>query len=247
MWVYIIIALAVAVLVSSIKVIMQYQEGVKFTLGKYAGIIKPGLRIVIPIIQTYQKIDRRIDTIDIADQDAMTKDNVSLRINAVLYYRVIHPKDAVINVEDFDYAISQLAQTTMRNVVGEVILDELLSKRDMISHKIQTIVDKAAEGWGLDILSVDLKHIELPDQMKRSMAQEAEAERERRAVITRSEGEAAASENMKKAAKILSSTHGALHLRTLQNLSDVASDPSNTVSFFVPVEGIDAYGSGKSK
>src|SRR3989338_9146310 len=121
MWVYIIIALAVAVLVSSIKVIMQYQEGVKFTLGKYAGIIKPGLRIVIPIIQTYQKIDRRIDTIDIADQDAMTKDNVSLRINAVLYYRVIHPKDAVINVEDFDYAISQLAQTTMRNVVGEEI------------------------------------------------------------------------------------------------------------------------------
>lgn len=235
-----IIIIVALIILLSLKIMMQYQEGVKFTLGKFTSVMKPGLRIVIPVIQTFQKVDTRIDVIDVPDQDAITKDNVSIRINAVLYYRIISSKDAIIKVENYGYAISQLAQTTMRNVVGEVTLDELLSKRDLLSQKIKSIVDKTSETWGIDVVSVDLKHIELPEQMKRSMAREAESERERRAVIIQAEGEKIASENMMQAAKILGGATGALHLRTLQNLGEVSSDPSNTVIFMIPVQGVDA-------
>jgi len=235
-----IITILAVILFLSLKIIMQYQEGVKFTLGRFSGVMKPGLRVVIPIIQTYQKIDKRIDVSDVPDQEAITKDNVSLRINAVLYYKINNSKDAVIKVENYGYAISQLAQTTMRNVVGEVTLDELLSKRDLLSQKIKLIVDKTSETWGIDVVSVELKHIELPDQMKRSMAREAESEREKRAVIIQAEGEAIASENIMEAAKTLGGAGGALHLRTLQNLGEISSDPSNTVVFMIPIEGVKA-------
>ena len=235
-----IIILLIVVLLSSLKIIMQYENGVKFTLGKFSGIMQPGLRLVIPLIQTYQKVDTRVDVNDVPDQDTITKDNVTVKINAVLYYRIKNAKDSIINVESYKYAISQLAQTTMRNVVGEVSLDDLLGKRELISKKIKVIVDKASDPWGIEVVSVDLKHIELPEQMKRSMAKEAESERERRAVIIQSEGEAIASENMMKAAKILGGSKGAIHLRTLQNLSDLSSDQTNTVVFAVPLESIHA-------
>ncbi len=223
-------------ILSGLKIVKEYQRGVKFTLGKFSGIMNPGLRVVIPIIQSWNRVDIRVKAVDVPDQDAITKDNVSLKVNAVLYYNVADSKKAVIEVEHFGYAVSQLAQTTMRDVVGEVTLDELLSKRETISKKIRNIVDKATDPWGIKVGSVELKHIELPEQLKRTIGKEAEAEREKRAVIIKAQGEVAASDNMAKAAKTLSKSAGALHLRTLQTLNDLSSDQSNTIVFGVPLE-----------
>ncbi|MCK5282559.1 MAG: slipin family protein [Nanoarchaeota archaeon] len=228
------------VILSSIKIVYQYERGVKFTLGKYSGIMSPGLRLVIPIFQTWHKIDMRVNVVDVPDQDCITKDNVSVRVNAVLYFKVRKAESAVIQVEDYMYATSQLAQTTMRNVVGEVTLDQLLGSRDEVSKKIEEIVDKSTDPWGIKVDSVDLKDVVLPDQMKRTMAKEAESERERRALIIKSEGEKIASSNLMNAAKVLSSSTGALHLRTLQNFNDIASDPTNTIVFAVPLEALGA-------
>jgi regulator of protease activity HflC (stomatin/prohibitin superfamily) len=231
----------ISLLAISIKQINEYERGVRFLLGKYDGIMEPGWRIVLPIIQTYQKVDIRVKAVDVPDQDAITKDNVSVNVNAVLYYKVQNAEVAIIKVENFNYAVSQLAQTTMRDVVGEVTLDELLSQRDTISHRIQEIVDAATEPWGVQIVSVDLKHIELPADMKRTIAKQAEAEREKRAVIIQAEGEVVAAENMAKAANILGSSSGALHLRTLQSINDISSDASNTIVFAVPLEVLRAF------
>jgi len=229
------------VLIASIKQINEYERGVKFQLGKYIGVMNPGWRIVIPIFQTYQKVDIRVKAVDVPDQDAITKDNVSVNVNAVLYYKVDNAESAIIKVEYFDYAVSQLAQTTMRDVVGEVTLDELLTNRDEISQRIQVIVDKASDPWGIKIVSVDLKHIELPENMKRTIAKQAEAEREKRAVIIKAEGEVIAADNMAKAASILGGANGALHLRTLQSINDLSSDQSNTVIFAMPLEILRAF------
>ena len=229
------------ILIISIKQINEYERGVKFQLGKYIGIMNPGWRIVIPIFQTYQKVDIRVKAVDVPDQDAITKDNVSVNVNAVLYYKVDNAESAIIKVEYFDYAVSQLAQTTMRDVVGEVTLDELLTNRDEISQRIQAIVDKASDPWGIKIASVDLKHIELPENMKRTIAKQAEAEREKRAVIIKAEGEVIAADNMAKAASILGGANGALHLRTLQSINDLSSDQSNTVIFAMPLEILRAF------
>jgi len=230
-----------SILLASIKQINEYERGVKFQFGKYTGIMEPGWRIVIPIIQSYQKVDIRVKAVDVPDQDAITKDNVSVNVNAVLYYKVDNAESAIIRVEYFDYAVSQLAQTTMRDVVGEITLDELLANRDEISQRIQEIVDKATDPWGIKIVSVDLKHIELPEDMKRVIAKQAEAEREKRAVIIKAEGEVVAADNMAKAAGILASANGALHLRTLQSINDLSSDQSNTVIFAVPLEVLRAF------
>ena len=235
-----IIAAIVFLLPSLLKVVNQYERGVKFTLGRYSGIMQPGLRIIIPILQRWERIDMRLRVIDVPDQDCITGDNVSVQVNAVLYFKVIDANKAIIQVEHFEYAISQLAQTTMRDVVGEVSLDQLLSKRDEISKKIQQIVDKATDPWGTKITSVDLKHIQLPGTLTRTMAKEAEAERERRAVIIKAEGEVVASENISKAAHILAKSKGAMHLRTLQTLNDISSDQTNTIVFAVPLEIINA-------
>ena len=229
------------ILLASIKQINEYERGVKFQLGKYIGIMEPGWRIVIPIFQTYQKVDIRVKAVDVPDQDAITKDNVSVNVNAVLYYKVDKAETAIIKVEYFDYAVSQLAQTTMRDVVGEVTLDELLTNRDEISQRIQVIVDKASDPWGIKIVSVDLKHIELPENMKRTIAKQAEAEREKRAVIIKAEGEVMAANNMAKAANTLAAAKGALHLRTLQSINDLSSDQSNTVIFAMPLEILRAF------
>jgi len=223
-------------ILSGLKVVQEYQRGVKFTLGRFKGVIHPGLRVVIPIIQSWERVDIRVKAIDVPDQDAITRDNVSIKVNAVLYYKVSNPQKAIIEVEKFDYAVSQLAQTTMRDVVGEVTLDELLSKRDAISKRIREIVDAATDPWGIKVESVELKHVELPEQLKRTIGKEAEAEREKRAVIIKARGEVEASDNMAKAAITLGKAPGALHLRTLQTLNDLSSDKSNTVVLGVPLE-----------
>ncbi len=235
-----------ALLATFIRQVNQYQRGVKFTLGRYTGTVEPGWRLVVPVFQSLTRVDMRVKAVDVPNQEAMTKDNVSVMINAVIYYKVRDAAKAIIEVEDFRYATAQLAQTSMRNVVGEVELDDLLSKREQTSQKIRQIVDAATDPWGIEVINVELKDIGLNDEMKRVMGKEAEAERERRAVIIKAEGEVAAAENMSKAAKMLSEADGALHLRTLQSINDLSSDQSNTTIWMVPTEALRALeGLGK--
>jgi len=231
-----VLGVVVALTLASLKIVKEYERGVKFTLGKYTGVMQPGLRLVIPLIQSWQRVDIRVKAVDVPEQDCMTKDNISVNVNAVIYYKVENSQKAIIDVEHYNYAVQQLAQTSMRNIVGEVELDYLLQKRDQLSDKIQKIVDKATDPWGIDVESVDLKDIMLPNDMKRVMAKQAEAEREKRAVIIKAEGEVTASKNMSTAAATLAKAPGALHLRTLQTLNDLSSDQSNTVIFAVPLE-----------
>ncbi|MAG02207.1 hypothetical protein CMI42_02625 [Candidatus Pacearchaeota archaeon] len=235
------IYLAVFYVLAGLRIVKEYERGVRFTLGRYSGVMGPGLRIVWPVIQSWQRVDIRVKVIDVPNQDAITRDNVSLKVNAVLYYKVLDAKKSIIEVEKFNYAVSQLAQTTMRDVVGEVTLDELLSKRDQISKRIREIVDKATDPWGIKVESVELKHVELPEQLKRTIGKEAEAEREKRSVIIKARGEVMAAENMAKAAGMLGKSPGALHLRTLQSLNDLSSDQSNTVVLGVPLEILRAF------
>jgi regulator of protease activity HflC (stomatin/prohibitin superfamily) len=223
-------------LLVSIKQINQYQQGVRFTLGKFSGIMHPGWRLVIPVFQSYQRIDMRIRTVDVPGQEAITRDNISVNVNAVLYYKVRDAEKAIIKVEDFFFAVSQLAQTTMRNIIGEVNLDELLSNREEIANKIKNIVDRATDIWGIEVRSVELKDVVLPEEMKRVIGKQAEAEREKRAVIIKAEGEFIAATNLAKAADILAQSRGALHLRTLNTLNNLSSDKSNTVVFAIPLE-----------
>ena len=226
--------------ITSIRQVNQYEKGIKFTFGKFTSIMEPGWSFVWPIIQSYQKVDVRVKAVDVPDQNAITRDNVSVKVNAVIYYKVSDAPKAIIEVEDFRYAISQYAQTTMRNIVGEVTLDELLSSRDKIAERIREIVDKETDAWGLKVNNVELKDVSLPAEMERTIGKQAEAEREKRAVIINSEGELAASQNIAKAASTLGSTPGALHLRTLQSINDMSSDQSNTVVYMVPIEALKA-------
>ncbi len=223
-------------ILSSIRVVNEYERGVKFTMGKFSSIAPAGWRLVIPVFQRMVKIDMRIKAVDVPDQDAITKDNISVRVNAVIYYKVSDASKAVIAVENFYYAVIQLAQTTMRNAVGEVDLDVLLKNRDDIASNIKSIVEKSAFNWGVEIDAVELKDIVLPPDLTRTIAKVAEAERERKAVIIKSEGEVQASENLHKAAKMLSDAPGALHLRTLSTLNDLSSDQSNTTVWMIPIE-----------
>lgn len=239
MWVTFLIIIMV-LLLASLRQINQYQRGVLFTMGRFSNIMEPGWRLVIPVFQSFQKVDMRVKAVDVPDQRAITKDNVSVTVNAVLYYKVFDAAKAVIEVENFYYAISQYAQTTMRNIVGEVTLDELLANREKIAERIREIVDVETDAWGLKVNNVELKDVSLPPTMERTIAKQAEAEREKRAVIINSEGEVAAAENVTKAAQMLSSVPGALHLRTLQSINDISSDQSNTVIFAVPVEALRA-------
>ncbi len=237
----IVIIFILFVLLISIRQVNQFERGLKFQLGKYKRTVDPGWRLIFPIFQSMTKVDIRVKAVDVPDQDAITKDNVSVNVNAVLYYKVVAVDRAILEVEHFYYAVSQLAQTTMRDVVGEFDLDELLTKRDQISQRIQTIVDVATDPWGIKVVSVDLKHIELPKDMQRTIAKQAEAEREKRAVIIKAQGEVEAAENMAKAANTLAGSKGALHLRTLQSVNDLSSDQSNTVIFALPLEILRAF------
>ncbi len=235
------IILIIVLAVIFLRQINQYERGILLTMGRYSGMKEAGWRIIIPIFQRLIKVDTRIKAVDVPDQKAITRDNVSVGVNAVIYYRVMNPEKAVLEVENFFFAVSQLAQTTMRNVVGEVELDQLLTERDALSERIKLIVDKASDGWGIKVENVELKDISLPNDMERTIAKQAEAERERRAVVIKAEGEVAAAENMAKAAQTLASQTGALHLRTLQSLNDLSSDQSNTVIFAVPLEILRAF------
>lgn len=236
-----IIIFVVVLLFISLRQINQYENGVMLTMGRYTGLKKAGWRIVIPIFQQMKKVDLRVKAVDVPDQNAITRDNVSVKVNAVIYYKVSSAEKAILEVEDFRYAISQYAQTTMRNIVGEATLDELLANRDKIAERIKIIVDKETDAWGLQVNNVELKDVSLPPDMERVIARQAEAEREKRSVIITSEGELAAASNMANAAKILSAVPGALHLRTLQSLNDVSSDQSNTIIFATPIEVLKAF------
>lgn len=238
---YILIIIVIILLLLSVRQINEYERGVKFTLGKFSKIMNPGWRIVVPIFQSYKKVDIRTKAVDVPEQDAITKDNVSVRINAVIYYKVFDASKAVLEVENFYFAVGQLAQTTMRNAVGSVSLDELLSERDKISEEICNIIDKATDPWGIKVENVELKDVSLPEEMKRVIARVAEAEREKEAVITKAKGEVEASENLAKAANLMSETPGAMHLRTLSTLCDISSDQSNTVVFALPVEVLKSF------
>ena len=244
---YTILIIVVAVLLVSIKQINQYERGIKFILGKYKETMNPGWRLVFPIFESYQKVDLRLKAVDVPDQETITKDNISTRVNAVIYYKVISAEKAILEVQNFRYAVSQLAQTTMRNAVGEVELDELLSQRENVAERIRRIVDKATDPWGIKVESVELKDVVLPEEMKRVIGKQAEAEREKRSVIIKAQGEVIAAQNIAKAARTLSASQGALHLRTLASLNDLSSDQSNTVVFAVPLEILKAFAGYKNE
>lgn len=240
-----IIIIVVFVILGSIRQVDEYERGILFTCGKFSRILAPGWNIVLPIFQSFKKVDIRTKAVDVPEQEAITKDNVSIKINAVIYYKVFDASKAVLAVENFKYAVSQLAQTTMRNAVGAVSLDELLGEREKISTEICSIIDSATDPWGIKVENVELKDVSLPEEMKRVIAKVAEAQREKDAVITKASGEAEAAENLCIAAEKMSSTPGALHLRTLATLNDLSSDQSNTIIFAVPVEILRAF-DGKS-
>lgn len=244
---YVIIGIIVIIFLASIKQINEYERGIKFKLGKFTKIMNPGWNLVLPIFESYKKVDIRTKAVDVPEQDAITKDNVSIRINAVIYYKIFDASKSILEVENFYYAVSQLAQTTMRNIVGSVTLDELLSERETISTKICEVIDEATDPWGIKVENVELKDVSLPEEMKRVIAKVAEAEREKAAVITKAAGEVEASSNLAKAAEIMNKTPGALHLRTLATLNDLSSDQSNTVIFALPVEVLRAFESASNK
>lgn len=245
--IYIILGIILVVVICSLKQINEYQRGILFTFGKFSKILNPGWHIVLPIVNFYKKIDIRTKAVDVPEQDAITRDNVSVRINAVIYYKIFDASKAILAVENLYYAVSQLTQTTMRNAVGSVSLDELLTEREKISSTIQEIIDKATDDWGVSVSNVELKDIALPEEMKRVIAKAAEAEREKTAVITKSTGEVEAAKNLAEAATIMASTPGALHLRTLSTLNDVSSDQSNTIIFAIPLEVLRAFEGSEGK
>ncbi len=231
---------------SSIRQINQYERGILFVKGKYRKILNPGWHVIWPIFQSCTKIDIRTRAVDVPEQVAITSDNVSIKINAVIYYKVFDAGKALCEVENFQYAVGQLAQTTMRNVVGTVTLDQLLTDRERISSNICEVIDKATDPWGVKVENVELKDISLSQEMQRVMAKVAEAEREKNAVITKARGEVEAAKNLAEAANMMGNTPGALHLRTLSTINDLSSDQSNTVIFAIPVEVLRALeGIGK--
>ena len=234
------LAIVGIIVLCSIRQINEYERGILFTFGKFSKVLAPGWRLILPVIHSYSKIDIRTKAVDVPEQEAITKDNISIRINAVLYYNVFDASKAVLAVQNYNYAVAQLAQTKMRNIVGSVSLDELLTEREKLSQEICNIVDAATDPWGIKVENVELKDVALPEEMKRVMAKVAEAEREKQSVITKAAGEVEAATNLAMAANIMGTTPGALHLRTLSTLNDLSSDQSNTVIFALPVECLEA-------
>ena len=230
----------IIILISSIKIVQEYERGVIFRLGRLQGAKGPGLFFIIPIIDRMLKVDLRVITLDIPTQEAITRDNVTVSVNAVAYYRVINPNDAIVNVEDYNKATWQIAQTSLRSVLGQSDLDELLIHREAINHKIQQIVDEATEPWGVKVSIVEVKDVELPPSMKRAMARQAEAEREKRAKIIHAEGEYNAAQQLKEAATVISAEPAAIQLRYLQTLTEIAVEKNSTIIFPLPIEFLQA-------
>lgn len=224
------------VILSSLRVLKEYERGVVFRLGKVIGLKGPGLIFVFPVIDSLKKVDLRVITMDVPPQDVITRDNVSVKVNAVTYYRVIDPKKAVLEVTNYMYATNQLAQTTLRSVLGEASLDELLSQRDEINGKLQDILDRMTDPWGIKVSTVEVKHVDLPEAMQRMMAKEAEAERDRRAKIIHADAELQASKKLAEAAAVIDTHPTALQLRYLQTLGDIAAENNSTIAFPIPIE-----------
>lgn len=243
---FFVILIVLVILASGIRIINQYERGVVLTLGKYTSTRNPGFNIIIPIIQTIRKIDVRSTPIDVTKQEVITKDNVTLGVDAVVYLRVINPSKAFLETTNYIYATSQFAQAALRDVTGSVEMDDLLSKREEVSQQIKVIVDKQTDQWGIDVESVKIQNIELPQDMKRAMSKQAEAEREKRANVINSDGEKLAAQTLADAAKILSGTPGAINLRTLNTLERISTEPSQKTTFLFPIELIDAI-SGRNK
>ncbi len=234
------VVIGIVLLLKSLVIINQYERGVVLTLGRYSYTLEPGLKILIPIIQRAIKVDIRINTADIPQQEVITKDNVPVGINAVVYFEVTKPESAILKIQDFTYAVTQYAQTALRDVIGGVELDTLLTERQELADQIKTLVDQETTDWGVDVTAIKIQDIEVPADMKRVMAKQAEAERERRATIIRAQGELTASENLNKAMTMLSQS-GAISLRTLQTIESTTSNPSNTVVFALPVEVLEGF------
>jgi regulator of protease activity HflC (stomatin/prohibitin superfamily) len=228
------LVVVLVLLLRSVRLLYEYERGVVFTLGKYAGTRDPGLTLIIPILQSMRKVDMRIKTAEIPRQEVMTRDNIPMLVNAVVYFKVIQPEDAIIKIEDYAFAIRQYTQAALRDVIGNSEMDFVLTEREQIAESIKEIVDSETDGWGIDVESIKIQEVELPAEMKRAMAQQAEAERERRAVIIASQGELEASKNLQQAARTLAESEGALHLRTLQTIRAIAADPSEKIVLFVP-------------
>lgn len=237
----------IAILAAAIRILREYERGVVFTLGRFTGIKGPGLIILIPFIQQMVRVDLRIIVLDVPTQDVISHDNVSVHVNAVVYFRVIDPQKAIIQVEDFYSATSQLAQTTLRSVLGGHELDEMLAERERLNTDIQEILDKRTDAWGIKISNVEIKHIDLDESMVRAIAKQAEAERERRAKVINAKGELEASANILEAAQKLSQNELGIQLRYLQTMSDISSDKTNTIVFPFPVEMADFMKMGKKK
>src|SRR5688572_22373680 len=230
------IVVVVFIITSAVKILMEYERGVIFRLGRFSRTGGPGLTLIIPFIEQLRRVDLRLVTMDVPPQDVITRDNVSVKVNAVLYFRVLKPEDAVINVEDFLYATSQLAQTTLRSVLGQAQLDELLSAREKINEELQTILDRQTDPWGIKVTNVEVKHVDLPQEMQRVMARQAEAERERRAKVINAEGEFQAATRLAEAAAIIAVHPQALQLRFLQTLTEVAAENNSTILFPLPID-----------
>jgi regulator of protease activity HflC (stomatin/prohibitin superfamily) len=234
---YIVAALIVFfILTQVIKIMSEYERGVIFRLGRLIASKGPGIIFIIPFVDKLLKVSLRLIAFDVPPQDVITKDNVSIKVNAVLYYRVMDPNKAVVEVEDYAYATSQLAQTTLRSVCGQAELDELLAERDKISLRLQEILDKDTDPWGIKVSKVEIKHIDLPPEMQRAMAKQAEAERERRAKVIHAEGEFQASAKLSEAAEVISKDPTALQLRYLQTLSEIATEKNSTMLFPIPID-----------
>lgn len=233
-WLVFVIFFALWFLAKMIRVLDEYERGVIFTLGKYTSIKGPGLFLMWPVLQTMKKVDLRLKTAEVPRQEVMTKDNIPMLVNAVVYFKVVDPAAVVIKIEDYQFAIRQYTQAALRDVIGNNEMDTVLTERVEIMDAIKELVDKETSDWGVDIESIKIQEMELPAEMKRAMAKQAEAERERRAAIIASQGELSAAENLRDAAKLLSESSGALHLRTLQTIRDIASDPSEKLVLFLP-------------
>ncbi|HBA60359.1 MAG TPA: hypothetical protein DCZ92_06010 [Elusimicrobia bacterium] len=230
------IILGVIILFSSIKVLNEYERGVTLTLGRFTGVKGPGLIILIPGVQQLFRVSTRVVVMDVPPQDIITRDNISVKVNAVVYFRVVNPQSAILNVENFMYATSQLAQTTLRSVLGQQELDDLLSNRDKINKNLQEILDQHTEPWGIKVSSVEVKNVDLPQEMQRAIAKQAEAERERRAKVIHAEGEFQASQKLSDAAAIMAVNPAAIQLRYLQTLTEISAEKSSTIIFPVPMD-----------
>ncbi|MCS7249832.1 MAG: slipin family protein [candidate division WOR-3 bacterium] len=234
---YLILVIIIIILLSTaIRILAEYERGVVFRLGRFHKVKGPGLILLIPFIDRMVKVSLRIVTLDVPPQDVITRDNISVKVNAVAYFKVFDPKKAIIEVENYLYATSQISQTTLRSVLGEYELDDLLTKRDMINQRLQKIIDQQTDPWGIKVVMVEIKHVDIPEEMKRAIARQAEAERERRAKIIHADGELQAAAKLKEAAEILSQTPAALQLRYLGTLTEIAAEKNSTIIFPLPIE-----------